>query len=374
MITDDDILETMQAKINSKTGSNMKYDRANIDTDRIDKLKNKYKRTVIRDNRVDQLLNSSKLAYNEEKAIREGYNVLSSHEDVSAESLKNSLFSHNTDIIFRRIKNKFLEIYDFDVSDLTFVNDRTMGNVNAFFETDLIFFDRMLEDTLHAFFIVTLIWAKYFDDENLYGRFFNYLTTVLYATIVDKSTYNIYDGEYIKREIRQWSSTVNLAVSCQYFCMYFCIAHEVAHKYIAETVDIISAVQEEFKADSIAYDIVLRLMMDEENSDIENKDRELFAYCYLAPMMIFDFWDLLFYTNRVISKTYMIKDNKHPEIKKRKENLFSIPYTDEYDFDSSEGNDVYSAFLDVIDKYKTELLYRAENGTLKEFLNYIKGA
>ena len=348
-------------------------ERINIDVDRIKRLKDKHRGNVILDNHIEQLLNNSKLAYNEEKAIRKGYNVLSSHEDVSVDSLKSSLYSHNTDIIFNRIKNKFSEVYNFDVSDLNFVNDRTMGSVNAFFGADLIFFDRMMEDTLHAFFMVTLIWAKYFEDESLYGRFFNYLTAVLYATIVDKSTYNIYDGEYIKQEIHQWSSIVNLAVSCQYFCMYFCIAHEVAHKYIAESKNKIGAVQEEFKADSIAYDIVLRLMIDEENSGIENKDRELFAYCYLAPMMIFDFWDLLFYSNRVISKTYILKDDKHPEIKKRKENLFSIPYTDEYNFDSSEGNDVYSAFLDVIDKYKTELLYRAENGTLNEFLNYIKG-
>ena len=345
-----------------------------IDADRIKRLKDKHRGTVIRDNHIDQLLNNSEIAYNEEKAIRKGYNVLSSHEDVSVDSLKNSLYSHNTDIIFQRIKNKFSEVYNFDVSDLNFVNDRTQGSVNAFFGADLIFFDRILEDTLHAFFMVTLIWAKYFEDENLYGRFFNYLTAVLHAAIVDKATYNIYDCEYIKREVQQWSSTVNLAVSCQYYCMYFCIAHEVAHKYIVETKDKMSNIREEFTADSIAYDIVLRLMIDEENSVIENKDRELFAYCYLAPMMIFDFWDLLFYSNRVISKSYIKKDDKHPEIKRRKENLFSIPYTDEYDFDSSEGNDVYSAFLDVIDKYKTELLYRAENGTLNEFLDYIKGA
>ena len=78
-------------------------------------------------------------------------------------------------------------------------------------------------------------------------------------------------------------------------------------------------------------------------------------------------------TQTELYQRYIINDNEHPEIKKRKENLFSIPYKDEYDFNSSEGNDVYSAFLDVIDKYKIELLYRAENGTLNAFLKYIKG-
>ncbi len=221
--------------------------------------------------------------------------------------------------------------------------------------------------------MVTLIWAKYWEDENLYGRFFNYLTTVIYASMVDKASYNIYDCEYIKREILQGSSTVNLAVSCQYFCMYFCIAHEMAHKYIENQNKKINAKQEEFKADTIAYDIVLRLLADEECADIELKDRELFDYCYLSPMMIFDFWELLFYTNRIITNTYVIDDNMHPEIKKRKENLFSIPYKDEYQFDTNDGNAVYSSFLDVIDKYKTELLYRKETGTLDKFLIYLKG-
>ena len=196
-----------------------------IDVNKVNKLKNKYKGKVIHNNHTSHLLNNSRLAFDETKAIRKGYDVLSSHKDISEDSLKDSLYSHNTNIIFQKIKNKFSEIYDFDASDLNFVSDRTIGSINAFFEDDLIFFDRMLEDTLHSFFMVTLIWAKYFEDENLYGRFFNYLTAVLYAAIVDKGTYNIYDCEYIKREIQQWSSTVNLAVSCQYFCMYFCIAH-----------------------------------------------------------------------------------------------------------------------------------------------------
>lgn len=343
-----------------------------MNTDELQKLKNQYKQKIIRINHVENLVENSRNAYSETKALNKGYTLLSSH-NISEYSLRDSLYSHNTEIIFQKIKDKFEQVYAFDSSNIHFIGNRTQGNVNAFCGENLIFFDRMLEDTLHAFFMVTLIWAKYFNNEDVYGRFFNYLTTVIYAAMIDKSTYNIYKFEYIQKEIDQWSSTVNRAVSCQYFSMYFCIAHEVAHKYIEGTGLKIGQMQEEFRADAIAYDIVLRLLMDEANSNIDDNDRELFEYCYLSPMMIFDFWDVLFYANRLITNTYITDDNIHPRIKKRKESLFSIPYRDEYEFDSVEGNAVYSSFLDVIDKYKTELLYRKENGTLYDFLNYMRG-
>ena len=193
----------------------------------------------------------------------------------------------------------------------------------------------------------------------------------MYAVIKDRGMYNIYENQYIKDEISQWTSTVNLAVSCQYFCMYFCLAHEIAHGYIKSISMNLSSKGEEYKADSIAYEVVLSLMEDEKESNLPVQDRELFEYCYLAPMMLFDMWDLIFYTERVLFQRTIVNDS-HPSIKKRKENLFSIPYDDDrFKFDTEEGNAVYNAFTDVIDKYKTELLYRNEHGQIDELIRYI---
>ncbi len=331
----------------------------------------KYKANVIRNDYPSHVQYNSIDAYDEGRAVRLGHCVFDKHSSISKDDIKKALLTHNTDLIFEKVKNKFHEIYGFDAPEVNFLNNRTMGSINAFYHDDLIFLDRMIEDTLHEIFMITFIWAKYFDDEDLYGRFFNYMTTAIYAAVVDKGTYNIYQLEYIKKEIDEWSNVINIASCCQYFCIYFCIAHEYAHKYIASKQIKINKMQEEFKADAMAYDIVLQLMEDEEeNCDVKN--RELFDYCYLVPIMMLDCLDLLFYSNRLISGKYVENDGIHPKIKSRKEHLFSIPYSDKYKFDTEEGNAVYGFFLDVTDKYKTELLYRKENGMLNKLIKYLK--
>lgn len=317
------------------------------------------------------IFETSEVTYNKDKCITGGLKTLIMHKFVTRELISSALDEHNTNNIFKKLQEKFKELYSYDADELQLIDNRSMDVMGAFIDDKYVFFDSFLEETLHPFFIITIIWAKYFDDKDKYGKFFNYLTGALYAVIKDKGMYNIYENRYIKDEISQWTSTVNLAVSCQYFCMYFCLAHEIAHGYIKSRAMNLSSKSEEYKADSIAYEVVLSLMEDEETSNVRVQDRELFEYCYLAPMMLFDMWDLIFYTERVLFQRTIVNDS-HPSIKKRKENLFSIPYDDDkFKFDTEEGNAVYNAFTDVIDKYKTELLYRNEHGLIDELIRYI---
>lgn len=322
-------------------------------------------------NTKKNMYDRSKSTYDKDKCIDGGLKTLSMHNSVTRELISSALDEHNTNNIFKRLKVKFKELYSYDANELQLIDNRSMDVMGAFIDDKYVFFDSFLEETLHPFFIITIIWAKYFDDKDKYGKFFNYLPAAMYAVIKDRGMYNIYENQYIKDEISQWTSTVNLAVSCQYFCMYFCLAHEIAHGYIKSRSMNLSSKDEEYKADSIAYEVVLSLMEDEEASNVSVQDRELFEYCYLAPMMLFDMWDLIFYTERVLFQRTIVNDS-HPSIKKRKENLFSIPYDDDrFKFDTEEGNAVYNAFTDVIDKYKTELLYRNEQGQIDELIRYI---
>ncbi len=328
-------------------------------------------KTYQKDSIKKSIFETSEATYNKDKCITGGLKTLSMHNSVTRELISSALDEHNTNNIFKRLKVKFKELYSYDANELQLIDNRSMDVMGAFIDDKYVFFDSFLEETLHPFFIITIIWAKYFDDKDKYGKFFNYLTAAIYAVIKDRGMYNIYKNRYIKDEISQWTSTVNLAVSCQYFCMYFCLAHEIAHGYIKSRSMNISSKSEEYKADSIAYEVVLSLMEDEKESNLPVQDRELFEYCYLAPMMLFDMWDLIFYTERVLFQRTIINDS-HPSIKKRKENLFSIPYDDDkFKFDTEEGNAVYNAFTDVIDKYKTELLYRNEHGQIEELIRYI---
>lgn len=93
--------------------------------------------------------------------------------------------------------------------------------------------------------------------------------------------------------------------------------------------------KEEYEADAIAYNIVLKIIM-EENTVLEK-------YTYLAPMMYMDF---LIYIIIQIGY-YMILFVLIFSIlfrQMRKDYLFTIVDREEYDFDTVDGNHLYSGF------------------------------
>lgn len=112
----------------------------------------------------------------------------------------------------------------------------------------------------------------------------------------------------------------------------------------------------------IAYHIVLKIIMEEKDSDTALEE-----YTYLAPMIYMDFFDLYYYTDRVLYKT-VFHDRQHPMPIKRKNRLFAIADKDDYDFDTVDGNHLYSGFLDVYDEFKDQLLMKMERGKLDKIL------
>ena len=64
----------------------------------------------------------------------------------------------------------------------------------------------------------------------------------------------------------------------------------------------------------------------EENRIIED-------YAYLAPVMYMQYFDLFYYTDRVLYNR-MIRTNTHPLPKERICHLFAIANDDKYDFDT----------------------------------------
>lgn len=64
--------------------------------------------------------------------------------------------------------------------------------------------------------------------------------------------------------------------------------------------------REEFDADEIACHIVLKIIMSGKSRGIV-----LEPYTYLAPMMYIDFFDLIYYTDRILYKTYLY-NSTHP--------------------------------------------------------------
>ena len=88
-------------------------------------------------------------------------------------------------------------------------------------------------------------------------------------------------------------------------------------------------------------------------------------------MMYMDFFDLYYYTDRVLYKSWFY-DPEHPLPIERKNRLFAVVDKDEYELDTVEGNHLYGGFLDVYDEYKDQLLLKMERGKLDKIIHMDK--
>lgn len=121
--------------------------------------------------------------------------------------------------------------------------------------------------------------------------------------------------------------------------------------------------KEEFDADAIAYHIVLKIIMDKVKNNCI-----LDEYTYLVPMMYMDFFDLYFYTDRILYKTKFYIDGSHPNVIKRKNNLFGVFNNGDYKLDTTNGNHLYGGFLDIYDEYKNQLILKMQRGKLESII------
>lgn len=100
--------------------------------------------------------------------------------------------------------------------------------------------------------------------------------------------------------------------------MVFSLAHEIAHAYLVSIGKKYAKKhqkKEEYDADGIVYHIVLKIIIQE--------DSVLEKYTYLAPMIYMNFFDLYYYTDRVLYKTFHSKW-KHPLPVKRKKDYLQL--------------------------------------------------
>ena len=292
--------------------------------------------------------------------------------DIDVNEADLAVEKHSLEIVTEKIKRKFKKIYNVELDSVKIITGRTGKTVNAFLLGDRLIIDTLTECMIHELLTIIFVWSLHSEEKSRYGRFFNYLTSVLYTVSSCGLPVNIYSYEYIKQALIDKSNVLNTAALCEYFIYYFTIAHELAHKYLdVANIAVKGKFQEEYMCDSIAYRVVLEMMLDENECVVEH--RELMEYCFFAPMMLIDCMELLYKFNKSIDCEFKANDMVHPELKKRKENLFSIAYDESYCFDRDEGENLYNCFLDVLEYYEEELLYRKQSGVLKDLLAYLEG-
>lgn len=267
--------------------------------------------------------------------------------------------------ILDMVQNAFLKWYDFDCTGI-FLNNTYQKSFNSYAYVDrtnpvFIHVDQLLETIILDFMLVILKWAKELEkdvDKWFYYRYLIYLLNEL-------CIFGELPAEDAKVVLMEKTADdpqiMNLASDCHWAIMIFTIAHEIAHAYQIHTDAEYwkrHRKEAEFHADAVAYDILLRLIMDGQSGDLIIEE-----YTYLAPMMYMDFFSLYYYTDYILYGT-IYSSQTHPIPDERKAALFTIVEKDIYQLNTEEGNVVYQWFCWIYDRFMESLPKDKEKGRL----------
>lgn len=295
------------------------------------------------------------------------------------ESIKENLKKYNLSTMFAVIRRYFAQEYQFSDEKLE-LNNRYQRSINSYFvhgekdsDGNLIHIDELYEASVLPFLLASFKWAKEFDNPETYGFGFIHVLYTLNDVSILGNLPDARSSEALLTALDGDLQIINLAEDCYWTITAFNIAHEIAHAYLgygrnwsASKQTEKEMRQEEYDADAIAYDIILKMIMDSSGRDRENKILE--EYTYMAPVIFMDYIDLIYYTDYVLYGA-CVEQGTHPPVKNRKNKLFSIPDDPKYEFDTVEGNAVYNGFLTVFDEYKTQLYLKKQRGKLNKIIN-----
>ena len=289
---------------------------------------------------------------------------------LTEEQIRENMKKYNLPKMFELVKEYFKKEYDFEGNAIQ-LNNRYQKTINSYIYNDqknptFIHIDELFESTVISFFVAMFKWSKEFDNLDIYGDCFKYTLFLMNDVCIFGEMQALDANNALLYLLNGDMQIMKLAEDCYWTIVVFSIAHEIAHAYLAHIGKKYSErhpEKEEYDADAIAYDIVLKIIMKE-----SNEEPILEKYTYLAPAMYMDFFDLYYYTDRVLYKT-MLSDSEHPNPVKRKGKLFAIVDRDEYDFDTIDGNHLYGGFLDVYDEYRDQVFLKKEKGKLDKIIH-----
>ncbi len=289
---------------------------------------------------------------------------------LTEEQLRENEQRYNIDQMFRMVKEYFGREYGYYGEQIALSN-RYQRSINSYVIMDeerdqFVHIDELFESSMMSFFLVVFKWSKEFYNLETYGNCFLYLLFIMNDVCILGDIPDAESNEALLQIIHGDVQIMNLASACYWTVVIFSLAHEVAHSYFNSAGRKFSdRRKEEFEADAVAYHIVLKMIIDQ--SRLGGQDKVLEEYTYLAPVMYMRFFDLFYFTDRVLYQT-RITSNTHPLPEDRIGHLFAIANDDRYDFDTVDGNHLYDGFLDVYDEYRTQLVLKKERGKLNKII------
>lgn len=264
----------------------------------------------------------------------------------------NQIFNEMLDMV----RSAFQRWYDYDCRDI-YLNNNYQKSFNSYAYVDrinpiFIHVDQLLETIILNFMIVILKWAKELENNVDGNSYFIYLIYLMNELCIFGELPSEDAKAVLMEKTADDSQIINLASDCHWGIMVFTVAHEIAHAYqmhINPEYWEKNPKESEFDADAIAYDILLRLIMDGQGKNLIMQE-----YVYLAPMMYMDFFNLYYYTDYTLYGT-RYSSQTHPSPDERKAALFAIVEREIYQLNTEEGNVVYQWFCWVYDMFMEKL-------------------
>lgn len=225
----------------------------------------------------------------------------------------------------------------------------------------VIMVDDLLMSGLIEYYLTVLAWANDFNNLENYEYCMLNLIHLLDIQCIKLSTGTVdYD------EDKKWFQTIPgniLEISCDCYWVSWCfmVLHEIAHLVLGQT-KIDAKPEHEFEADEFAYEVIIKLI-EEYGKGNDKFNDEFFSifqkYTCFAPMMLLDFLRIIEIFKELL---YPHKKNlSKPKPESRINRLRDIGIDA---FSISEGSAVYASYLDVLDEFVEQLIFKYLRGKL----------
>lgn len=238
-----------------------------------------------------------------------------------------------------------------------------------FVSEGLVYIDELMISVLYEYVAVYYIWSGHGD--SVYDFCFpytfnnlNYCCRQGYINSDDHKTEVLHMlDKYCKDIGLQFVSDMYWNILAFSFC------HELAHVYLGHIhkddreLTQEEQINEELEADRTGYDVILSII-DGKIPDLDSPFEKCFHdYLYAAPMILFLFYEDLFFLEQQVFHEKVNMDG-HPPLQERIQQLLGVSEQEKYQFDTTEGNDVLSSFWDVSDCFRSETYIKFKKGKL----------
>lgn len=236
------------------------------------------------------------------------------------------------------------------------------GTFNLYCENEknpVVYMDVLVTKALIQSLSAIFIWDEYSNDPNCVEEVYKSLFSSLKEQAINKRLPTSDTVSKWFKFAQKDRHILELTIDAYYLIITFALAHELAHIYLGHLSSIGSGKKNvfdrELEADLVAYDYILYLI-DEQTSGTGSKiwDR-YYEHAYLAPLMFFDYYDLIVYTAEKLGIEGYGVSGGYPSTQVRREKLLETVNLPKYVLNTEEGNIMYNCFLDGCDMYKDAL-------------------